>query len=92
MAILARRMIKTLVFIVILFITGRLSAPYYYDVISIDAANNLSNFINGNVYAEEVDDVYFYVNFSITLLLSLLLYLLLSKVVIYIFRLVRNNI
>ncbi len=92
MAILARRMIKTLVFIVILFITGRLSAPYYYDVISIDAANNLSNIINGNVYAEEVDDIYFYVNFSITLLLSLLLYLLLSKVVIYIFRLVRNNI
>lgn len=65
---------------IILFIVGRLSAPYFYDIVSIDTADKISNFINDSASAEDIDNVYFYLNFSTTLVLTVLLYLFLSKV------------
>ncbi len=67
-------------FMIILFIVGRLSAPYFYDIVSIDTADKISNFINDSASVEDIDNVYFYLNFSTTLVLTVLLYLFLSKV------------
>lgn len=72
MLTLARKTLKVFVFVFIVFLIGRLSSHYYYDVVSIDFANAISYFIYGNVYAEEVDNIYFYINFSITISLSVL--------------------
>ncbi|WP_345827617.1 hypothetical protein AAGR22_11575 [Erwinia sp. HDF1-3R] len=80
MAAMLRRIIKIVTFMIILFIVGRLSAPYFYDIVSIDTADKISNFINDSASAEDIDNVYFYLNFSTTLVLTVLLYLFLSKV------------
>lgn len=84
MPTLARRALKVFVFLLISFSVGRLSSPYYYNVININSANAISDFIYGNVYAEDVDDVYFYINFIITILLSLFVYFCLAKVMVII--------
>ncbi|WP_067701617.1 hypothetical protein [Erwinia sp. ErVv1] len=80
MAAMLRRIIKIVTFMIILFIVGRLSAPYFYDIVSIDTADKISNFINDSASVEDIDNVYFYLNFSTTLVLTVLLYLFLSKV------------
>ncbi len=71
MPILARRLLKTFIFFFVVFVIGRLSSPYYYDVISVNTANDISEFIHGNIYAEEVDNIYFYINFLITIYIEI---------------------
>lgn len=79
MPILARRLLKVFIFFFIVFVIGRLSSPYYYDVINLNTANDISEFIHGNIYAEEVDNIYFYINFLITIFISLFICFCLSK-------------
>ena len=84
--ILARRALKILTFVFVIFLVGRLSSPYYYDVVSIDFANAISYFIYGNVYAEEVDIIYFYINFSIAISLSVLVCCCCIKIIKFILK------
>lgn len=84
--ILARRALKILTFVFVIFLVGRLSSPYYYDVVSLDFANSISDFIYGNIYAEEVDNIYFYINFPITILLSVLVYYCFIKTIEFILK------
>ncbi len=86
MLTLARKTLKVFIFVFIFFLIGRLSSPYYYDVVSIDFANAISYFIYGNVYAEEVDNIYFYINFSITISLSVLVYYCFIRIIKFILK------
>ncbi|MBK0031195.1 hypothetical protein IBT47_02760 [Erwinia sp. S43] len=79
MKTMLRRIVKIAIFIITLVIVGRLSSPYFYDIVSLKTADKISALINDSSSAEDIDNVYFYLNFLLTMTLTIPLYLFLTK-------------
>lgn len=84
--ILARRMVKMIIFIIITLVVAR-SFGRQEAYINHDLASKLALFISGDVNAESIYDAYFYIDITSVFSVSIIIYI----IVMMLFNKVRNK-
>lgn len=77
MATIARRTFKTILFIALAMIIGRLVDPS--GLVGDENTISLAKKIYGEANAENIYDVQFYINFPVILILTIIVYLIVMK-------------
>jgi len=86
MAKIALKALKIFYFCILLMTVTHLYHPYYYSIISLNSASKISEYFNGHAFPEETDDVYFYINFFITISGTIIFYIATTELISFLWK------
>lgn len=86
MAKITLKALKIFYFCILLMVASHLYHPYYYAIIPMDLASKIAEHFNGHAFPEETDDVYFYINFFITIFGTIIFYITTTELITFLWK------